>query len=92
MAQVNDLIPGDVVTLPGADGPVSAIFVADTDHPLYRGLRLVVWRMLDDGQPASWSHDALGLAQHVGEVTPVLLPSERMQRLREALHQVGVGP
>ena len=59
-ATVEDLLPGDVVT--SFFG--SATFVARTDHPIWPGLQLVIWRM-DDG---SWSLDALSAQQEVGDV------------------------
>lgn len=76
MAAVMDLLPGDEVTLAGQ----KAVFVAETGHPLYFGLRLVVWR-LDSGE---WSHDALSPRQDVGAVTPSSA-DERTARLRAAL-------
>jgi hypothetical protein len=58
----------------------SAVYVAQAEHPLYAGLRLVVWK-LDDG---SWSHDALRPDQDVGEAA-VTVPYQRVLRLRRAL-------
>lgn len=80
MARVMDLVPGDEITL-ALD---SAVFVARTEHPLYVGLDLVVWRMAD----GSWSHDALNRHQDVGQVTPSDHVT-RIGRLRSALHGGG---
>jgi hypothetical protein len=80
MARIMDLLPGDKVTLPAPEGLRSAVFVAQTQHPLWQRLRLVVWR-LDSGE---WSHDALDAAQVVGEVHPSTR-AERIDRLRAAL-------
>lgn len=78
MVTVQDLVPGDLVSA----FERSAVFVAQTDHPLYlHPIRLVVWK-LDDG---TWSHDALDYRQEVGERVPSTV-DERMARLRGALH------
>lgn len=66
MTTVGDLEPGDVAhgefDMHGRAG--LALFVARTDHPVYNGLDLVVWRM-GDGR---WSHDALDPRQDIGTV------------------------
>jgi len=80
IARVLDLQPGDEVSLPGD----SAVFIARTDHPLYIGLDLVIWRLAD----GSWSHDALNSRQVVGEVTPST-DVGRIDRLRTALLSTG---
>lgn len=80
MAAVMELRPGDEVTLPAPEGPCTGVFVAEAAHPLYFGLRLVVWR-LDSGE---WSHDALSPRQDVGAVTPSSA-DERAARLRAVL-------
>jgi hypothetical protein len=77
--RVRDLVPGDVVWREEMPG-VEAIFVARTDHPLFRSLQLVVWRMND----GTWSHDALDVDQEVGSVT-LTTPEERLASLRRAL-------
>lgn len=59
-------------------------FVARTDHPLYEGLQLVIWRR-DSGE---WSHDALRADQFVGEVH-ASSPEERRTELRKVLHLAG---
>lgn len=73
---VDQLLPGDVVTNAGT----SATYIAQTDHPIWPRLRLVVWRMAD----GSWSHDALDPHQDVGTVARTT-PEERMRALRGAL-------
>lgn len=79
---VIDLLPGDLVTMPGARKP--ATFVASTAHPLWPHLHLVVWR-LPAGHPAGdWSHDALDPRQVVGTRVPST-HGERQARLRHAL-------
>ena len=76
MTQVQHLLPGDLVT----QGEMSAVYVTQAEHPLFPGLRLVVWR-LDGG---GWSHDALRPDQDVGEAA-VTVPAQRAVRLRRAL-------
>ena len=76
MARVRELTPGDLVLLGGR----AATFVAETAHPLWPKLRLVVWRL----RGGEWSHDALGLDQEVGDVEPGGA-EDRERRLREAL-------
>jgi len=73
--RVCDLIGGDVVAVAHR----SATFIGRSDHPRYRGLALVVWR-LDDG---SASLDALDYQQEVGEV--ISQPDGRLERLERAL-------
>ncbi len=76
MASIRELTPGDLVLLAGH----AATFIAETAHPLYPGLRLVVWRL----GTMEWSHDALALDQEVGAVVAAS-GNDRQQRLREAL-------
>jgi hypothetical protein len=76
MTTVDQLLPGDLVTKDFE----SAIYVAQTRHPLWLNLQLVIWRM-EDG---NWSHDALFAAQDVGEAA-ASTAEERTQRLRQAL-------
>jgi hypothetical protein len=64
MSHVYELLPGDVVENDWIGGPKRACFVAQTEHPVWPSLQLVIWRM-DDGR---WSHDALDARQEVGEV------------------------
>lgn len=77
MTRVSELSPGNVVENFGR----SAVFVAQTEHPIWPHLRLVIWKM-DDG---SWSHDALDARQDVGQLKPWDEPDERMATLRFAL-------
>lgn len=84
MTQVRELLPGDVVFLPGAE--VSGVFITRTPHYRYPGLELVVWR-LSDGQ---FSFDALRPDQHVGNVQPQTA-EERARRLEIALEGAGSG-
>lgn len=76
MSRVCELLPGDLVSQAG----MSAVFVTHCPHPLYAGLRMVIWRMGD----GSWSHDALDAGQDVGVVTDAT-PEERRDRLRHAV-------
>lgn len=78
-SRVCDLVPGDLVAIPTGD---SAVYVAQTPHPLWPGLHLVIWRMPD----GTWSHDALDARQVVGQVQESTLV-ERIGRLRWALLQ-----
>lgn len=75
--RVHQLTPGDVV----AAGPFTrGCFVAQTPHPIWPDLQLVVWRMAD----GNWSHDALDARQDVGAAEPTT-PDLRARRLRAAL-------
>ena len=76
MATVADLIPGDLVR----NGGMEAVYITQSPHPLYPGLRLVIWR-LGEG----WSFDALDSRQEVGEVWMASDFDARMARLREIL-------
>lgn len=73
---VQDLGENDHVSNAG----MSAVFVAQTQHPIWPALQLVVWRMQD----GSWSHDALSPYQDVGHVA-LADSASRLVRLRGAL-------
>jgi hypothetical protein len=67
MTTVSELMPGDIVQdegLAAVGGPTRACFVAQTTHPVWRSLQLVIWR-LEGGR---WSHDALDARQEIGWV------------------------
>jgi hypothetical protein len=80
MTKVSELTPGDSVTLRWHDGPRTAVFVAQTPHPIWSHLQLVIWRLHD----GSWSLDALDPAQDVGQVT-LSTWQDLAARLRRAL-------
>lgn len=81
MTTVAGLLPGDTIEMPMGG---SATFVARTDHPLWPGLQLVVWRMPSGSPVGDWSHDALDARQDVG-IPIAATPDEREARLRDAL-------
>jgi len=76
MTTVTNLISGDLVTAFGE----SATFVAQTQHPIWPWLQLVIWKLAD----GTWSHDALDARQQVGPAQPAG-PLTREARLRRAL-------
>lgn len=76
MATVADLVPGDLVRNAGME----AVYIEQAPHPLFPGLRLVIWR-LGDG----WSFDALSSRQEVGEVWMASDFTARHARLRQVL-------
>jgi hypothetical protein len=82
MATVNELEPGDKVTLPG--GNISGVFIARASHPHYPGLKLVVWRLSD----RTMSYDALLGEQEVGEVERST-DMEKGRRLLNAMKEIG---
>lgn len=77
MSTVRELAPGGVIDVPGMS---SATFISSIDHPIYRGMRLVTWRMAD----GSLSLDALSPFQYVGEARRTN-EGLREQALRRAL-------
>lgn len=77
MAPVNQLTPGDIVTLSGF---VPCTFITRTTHPLWPHLELVIWRDAD----GTWHHDALMATQEVGHVH-LATPDDRRRALRAAL-------
>lgn len=81
MTRVEQLVPGMKVIMPSGD---QATFVAQTTHPLWPHLQLVVWRMPENWAPDVWSHDALDARQDVGAVVPCS-SIERATNLRHAL-------
>lgn len=76
--RVRELLPGDTYTteLPGEP---RACFIAQTDHPVFPGLRLVIWRMTG----GRWSHDALHAEQSIYMGT--LVERGGRDRARDAL-------
>lgn len=60
MTTVSELKPGEIVSNPLGQ---RWCFVAQTEHPVWPALRLVIWR----GEDGEWSHDALEAQQDVGE-------------------------
>jgi len=76
-ARVIDLVGGDVVQMEMSER--SAVFIGRSDHPMYPGLALVVWR-LDNG---GVSLDALSPLQVVGDV--ISGPSGHLARLDKAV-------
>ena len=84
MTTVVELLPGQIVDGPAGNPVESATFVAQTEHPIWPHLRLVVWKLHRND---SWSHDALDPRQDVGTARPST-EAERHAALRRALlHQ-----
>lgn len=83
MAALWELIAGDEVRSAGTAGT----FITYTDHPIWPGLRLVVWWLPEEER---WSHDALHPHQDVGERVTAT-DEDRMRRLRTALLGTGEG-
>lgn len=75
MTRVNELIPGDIVTLAG----ITATFITSTTHPLWPHLELVTWW----GPGDTWHHDALMAVQDVGRAQPTT-HDDRQRALRDA--------
>jgi hypothetical protein len=82
---VAELVPGDLVV--GLLGE-RAVFVCAVAHPIWPGLQLVVWRMMDGwvgrADAPGWSFDALSPHCDVGSAKSVS-SEERLSRLRVAL-------
>lgn len=76
--RVIDLTPGIRILEP--HNAISHTFVAQTSHPLYPGLQLVIWRM----ENREWSHDALSPLQDVGDPDPG--HADFQMNLRHAFH------
>jgi hypothetical protein len=75
MARVLDLLPGEIVH----QGEEYATFIAAMKHPVYQGLRLVIWKLQD----GTWSLDALSIYQVVGTVEPSSIV-DRWDRIQRA--------
>jgi hypothetical protein len=75
MIKVCELVPGMRV-----NGLKTATFVAQTEHPIWQRLQLVIWKVDEQG----WSLDALDYQQVVGEAVPSTL-RQRQENLRRAL-------
>lgn len=63
MATVAELVPGDLVRLPGSDQ--EGVFFQRCRHPVWPYLMLVIWRL-----GGEWVLDALALNQETGDVVP----------------------
>lgn len=75
---VADLTPGDLIGNAGQ----AALYVTQSQHPIWPSLRLVIWRLSD----GTWSFDALSADQEVGErLSRNEPPGRRELRLRDAL-------
>lgn len=61
--KLSALTPGDEVYVGGTSS--HAVYIGRCEHPLYKGLQLVIWKM-----ERGWSHDALSLHQDIGDVVP----------------------
>lgn len=72
---VSELVAGDRIEVAGTD----AIFIAQTQHPIWPSLRLVIWRL----RSGELSLDALDPRQYVGDVVPV--PGGRAEAIRFAV-------
>lgn len=79
--RVIDLIPGTVMEDP-RDPAVTVTYIAQTVHPLYRGLQLVIWRMPD----GSISLDALNPAQVLVGRVRAQTAADITASLRKAIH------
>lgn len=75
---VHELQPGDLIL----NADMSATFITQSAHPLYPGMRLVIW-LLRNGE---WSFDALSAGQVVGVRGEPTDKRAREHRLREALN------
>lgn len=77
--RVQDLRVGDRfevggIPILGQDNVTHLTFIAQTEHPTYHGLQLVIWRFSN----GKHSFDALSPLQDVGEP----IPSDGTQRLK----------
>lgn len=77
MTAVRELIPGFRVK----NGSMSAVFIGTLPHPIYPGLKMVIWVMDESGEV---SLDALSARQDVGMVDPAD-SAERRYNLQKAL-------
>jgi len=77
VSTVKELLPGDLVT----SGDARAVFITSCPHPVWEELRLVIWRMEEDG---SIRVDVLKPDYEVGDVGPIE-PAARAGRLADAL-------
>lgn len=88
--KVIEMIPGMEFHRPmpmdnsGSTGLVESIFVAQTQHPLYPALQLVVWKFIHHPFGLEWSHDALSPMQDVGYPEP-FSQDRLLANLRKAL-------
>lgn len=83
MTTVEELQPGDVVSIPSAAAmglPSVGLFVGASQHPKYPSLRLVIW-LLSNG---TWSLDALSPKQEIG-AAHLATPMDRLAALKRWL-------
>lgn len=89
MTTVAELLPGQIVDGPAGNPVEAATFVAQTEHPIWPQLRLVVWKLHRDD---SWSHDALDPQQDVGQARPSTAIGRLYNLRRALLHPSSWGP
>jgi hypothetical protein len=77
VSTVEELLPGDLVTIGGR----RAVFITWCLHPVWEHLRLVIWRLDDGGIRLA----TMRSGDEVGTVQPIE-PAARAARLAEALH------
>lgn len=88
MNKVHELTPGDLVKNDAPPGlPDHAVFIAETMHPIWPHLRLVIWKLSN----GTWSFDALNRLQDIGQIEPSDAAA-RIDRLRLALLGTQGGP
>lgn len=76
---VAQLTPGDLI---GSAAGRTALYITQSEHPIWPSLRLVIWRLSD----GTWSFDALSSQQEVGvQLSRNEPPGRRELRLRDAL-------
>lgn len=86
--RVIELTPGDKIVGVGPEGKRTATFLAQTKHPMYPGLQLVIWWLHEEG---TWSFDALSPVQYVGKLETLLgtcTHEQRQENLRTILHSI----
>ena len=85
---VEQLVPGDRIQLEGA--PMKVVYVGQGPHPMYGGLRAVIWHFPDGhflDREMKFSVDALDPRQEVGVVVDINRnPSDRINDLFTALN------
>ena len=81
MSTVEELLPGDLVTLGGR----RAVLLVSCDHPVWSGVLLTVWRMKDDDSVMVAAMDP----RDTGPVPEPIEPAARADRLMAELITAG---
>lgn len=79
--RIQDLTCGDVCQNPTVDGPEGwATVMGNGWHPVYPGMRLVIWHMAWEKGEQRWSFDALSPLMVIDHQSPYVVMTTEQKR------------